>query len=91
MIPALIAAIAGVIGATCLYLAAPYQALLDHAPDGKILRIAGICGLVIALVLLLTVMGPATAVFTWTIGLMLLWTVAPVAIRWLKFRKENAG
>jgi len=91
MILALIAAIAGVIGATCLYLAAPHQVPLARAPNGRMLRAAGMCGLVIALALLLTIMGSATAVFTLTIGLMLLWTIAPVVIRWLKFRKETAG
>lgn len=91
MITALIAATVGVAGATCLYMAAPNQALLERTPDKRLLRIAGSCGLVIALGLLLTQMGSATAVFTWVIGLMLLWTVTPVIIRWLKFRKENAG
>jgi hypothetical protein len=91
MITALIAATAGVIGATCLYLAAPHQALLDRVPDLRFLRLAGAFGLIVALVLLLTLMGSATAVFTFTIGLMLLWTVAPIVMRWLIFRKENAG
>lgn len=90
MIAALIAAAAGIIGATCLYLAAPNQALLDSVPNKRPVRIAGYSGLIIALASLLTLMGSATAVFTWTIGLMLLWTVPPVAIRWLKFRKESA-
>jgi hypothetical protein len=32
-------------------------------------------------------MGPATAVFTWMTGLMLLWTIPPVVVGWLRHRQ----
>lgn len=90
MIPALFAAIAVVTGTTCLYLAAPHQALLARVPDTRILLLAGIAGLAAALGLLLTLMGSATAVFTWVVAMMVLWTVPPIVIRWIRFRRENA-
>lgn len=89
MMTAWAAALALLGGALCLYLAAPHQALLTgvvRAP--RWLRAGGGTLLAAALVLLLTVQGPATAVFTWATGAMLVWSVVPVVIRWWRFRRE---
>lgn len=90
MILAWLATFALTIGAGCFYLAAPHQALVAVPVSGRALRLAGMIGLVVALGLLLMLMGPATAIFTWTVGLMFLWSVPPVVLRWLRYRKENA-
>ncbi|WP_332786795.1 hypothetical protein [Sphingomonas sp. PB1R3] len=49
---------------------------------------AGALLLLIALVLLLTIEGPATAVFTWATGTMLVWSIVPAIVRWWRFRRE---
>jgi len=51
---------------------------------------AGALLLLIALVLLLTMQGPATAVFTWVTGAMLVWGIVPAVVRWWRFRQEAA-
>ena len=89
MIVAWLAALLLVVGASWLYLAAPHQIVLKAPVNGRALRLGGIAALTASLVLLLTQMGLATAVFTWTVGLMLLWSVPPIVIRWLRFRKEK--
>lgn len=91
MIVAWLATFALLIGAGCLYLASPNQMARKSPVNRRILRLVGIVALMASLALLLTQMGSATAVFTWTVGLMLLWTVPPVVIRWLRFRKEKIG
>ena len=53
-------------------------------------RIVGTLLLLLALALLLTVQGPATAVFTWATIAMLVWSIAPVAIGWWRFRRGAA-
>lgn len=87
MILSLVAALALLTGATCLYLAAPHQVLTRRPVNRRALGIGGGIALVASIALLLAVMGPATAVFTWTVGLMMLWSIAPVVIRWLRFRQ----
>jgi hypothetical protein len=91
MLVAWLAALALLIGAGCLYLASPHQAVSTSPVNGRALRLAGTAALLAALVLLLSRMGPATAVFTWTVGLMLLWSLPPIGLRWLRFRKEKIG
>jgi len=91
MILAWLAALALVAGTTCLYTATPHQALLTGPARGPVQRWIGFVCLTSSLVLLLLVMGPATAVFTWTVGAMLMWSVPPIVVRWLRYRKENAG
>ena len=91
MIMAWLAAFALMIGAGSLYLASPNQMAMTLPVNRETLRIIGIVVLAAALVLLLAQMGPATAVFTWTVGLMLLWSVPPIIIGWLRFRREKAG
>lgn len=75
-------------GGGCLYLTTTHQRLLA-APLPLSARAAGWVCLLAALAILLTFMGPATAVFTWTIGLMMAWTIPPIAIGWLRYRKET--
>ncbi|SEJ86056.1 hypothetical protein SAMN05428950_1048 [Sphingomonas sp. OV641] len=91
MMPGWIAAIAIIAGATALYVAAPHQALLaGHVVRRRVWAWGGAALLALALVLLLCVQGPATAVFTWATGAMLVWSVVPVAARWWRFRGEAA-
>jgi hypothetical protein len=81
--------LATVAGALALYVAAPNQALLA----GQVLhrrgwRVAGVLLLAVALAMLLTALGSATAVFTWATGAMLVWSVVPIVARWWRFRGE---
>jgi hypothetical protein len=89
MILAVLAALLLAAGAAALYIAAPHQSL-TVAKAGRTAVYAGMGALAGALVVLLSLMGPAAAVFTWTTGLMLLWSVPPVLIRWLRYRRESA-
>jgi hypothetical protein len=90
MIAAWMAALVLLGGALCAYLAAPHQALLPGVVrPRRLLRTGGGALLVLALILLLTIQGPATAIFTWATGAMLVWSIAPVAIRWWRFRRES--
>jgi hypothetical protein len=76
-------------GALCLYVATPHQRLLAARPSPRPVRAAGSVCLAAALAILLALMGPATAVFTWAIGLMAAWTIPPVAIAWLRHRRQT--
>lgn len=77
-----------VAGALCLYVATPNQRLLATRPAPRPARAAGCACLVAALAILLALMGSATAVFTWAIGLMTAWTIPPVVIAWLRHRRQ---
>ncbi len=87
MIAVILAAVLLTAGALALYLCAPHQRLLS-APARKPAAWIGAALLAAALALLLTMMGPATAVFTWMTALALLWTIPPVVIGWLRFRRS---
>lgn len=84
----LAAAVCLVAGALAVYLSMPHQALVSSTAPRSV-RFAGAAALVIALGLLLVVMGSATAVFTWATALILLWSVPPVIIGWLRHRKPG--
>lgn len=88
MIAAWCAALATVGGALSLYAGMPHQALVRHDIYRRPCRMAGALLLPIALVLLLTIEGPATAVFTWATGAMLMWSIVPAIVRWWRFRRE---
>lgn len=77
-------------GAACLYLATTNQRLLADPLPSRTASVAGLAGLLAALAILVGLMGPATAIFTWMIGLMLAWTIPPIAIGWLRHRKKIA-
>lgn len=86
----LIAAIAGLIGGAALvYLATPHQALAPRPWPGRRSLAGGGILLLMSLCGFLGVMGPATAVFAFLTGLMLLWTVPPVLIAWLGREKAD--
>lgn len=90
MIAAWLATLATLGGAMCLYIALPHQVIVaKHAPK-RLWAWAGAALLAAALALLLTVQGPATAVFTWSTGAMLVWSIVPVVARWWRFREEPA-
>ncbi|RSU45302.1 hypothetical protein BRX43_19365 [Sphingomonas sp. S-NIH.Pt15_0812] len=73
-----------------VYAGTPHQALVRHGAGSRPHRMAGALLLLIALVLLLTMQGPATAVFTWVTGAMLVWSIVPAVVRWWRFRQEAA-
>lgn len=79
------------VGAASLYLTTSHQRLLARPPATPLLRIAGAGILAVALAALLMLMGSAAAIFTWTIGLMLVWTIPPIVIGWLHYRKESGS
>lgn len=76
-----------IVGAAALYATMVHQRLLS-SPLPRRARAAASVALVGALALLLALMGPATAVFTWVIGLMAIWTLLPLATGWLRYRRE---
>ena len=76
-------------GTILLYMAAPTQKLAAK-PLPRPCLVGGWLALLLALAPLLAIMGPATAVFTWMTGAMLVWSVVPVAARWWRFRGEAA-
>ena len=90
MIAAWCAAAAIVGGAMGLYAGTRHQALIRPGVAARRCRIVGTLLLLLALALLLTVQGPATAVFTWATIAMLVWSIAPVAIAWWRFRRGAA-
>lgn len=86
MIPAIVAAILLIVGSFAVYLASPHQKLRPSpAPHGA--AIMGAVAIAAALIILLTIMGPATAVFAIFIGLMFMWSIPPVAIAWFRYRQ----
>ena len=90
MITVWCAVVAMIGGALCLYASTRHQALIRSGVAARPCRIVGTLLLSIALALLLTVQGPATAVFTWATGTMLVWSMVPVAIGWWRFRRGAA-
>lgn len=90
MIAAWCAAFATVGGALSFYVGTPHQALVRHGAGSRPYRMTGSLLLLIALVLLLTMQGPATAVFTWATGAMLVWSIVPAIVRWWRFHHEAA-
>jgi hypothetical protein len=85
-----LAALATLAGALALYAGAPHQALFAGTVNRTAWRWAGAALLALALALLLSLQGPATAVFTWATGAMLVWSIVPVVARWWRFRRETA-
>lgn len=88
MIKAILAIALLIFGTSALYLAAPHQQLLSVAAP-RILGLSGGLAIIAALIILLTIMGPATAVFTTFIALMLLWSIPPVMIAWVRFKQKG--
>ena len=83
-----LAAILTLARATLLYLAAPHQKLARHS-GGKPAAITGAVLLAAALVALLHLLGPATAVFAWATGTMLVWSIVPLAAAWWRGAPED--
>lgn len=89
MTTAVLAALLGGAGAWGLYLASPQQQWRAQG-SWRLARWPGVLGLVASLALLLGLMGPAAACFTWLTGLMLVWSAAPFAGAWRARRREQA-
>jgi len=85
---ALLSALLMLGGAVLLYLASPNQRLAAR-PFPRAAGWAGAVALIAALVPLLGSFGPATAVFVWMTGAMLVWSVLPLAAAWWRGVPEN--
>ena len=72
------------LGALCLYLASPHQKLLPHRALPVPLIAAGTVLLLASFALLRTYFSPAIAVFILLTTLMLLWSLPPLLIAWLR-------
>lgn len=76
------------LGAFSLYLASPNQRLLSRALPKRLMAFMGMGFLLISLILLWTYSGPATSVFILLTGAMLVWTVFPAAIAYVRHRSS---
>lgn len=74
------------IGATLVYLATPHQKLMRNVACKRAFAATGAAMLFAAALLLMRVMGSATAVFTVIVVAMLLWSLPPLLIGWLRHR-----
>ncbi|GEM_PF-1734992 len=87
MILALLAVALLIAGALLLYASTRHQALLAKPASRRAGLMGG--GLVLgALVTFEGVAGPATAVFIWLTGLMLLWSLIPILAKWIRWKVE---
>ena len=77
-------------GTILLYLASPQQRLAARTPRGRTLAGGGTLALLGALLLLLGVAGPATAVFIWLTLAMALWSIVPLAAAWARRPRGDA-
>lgn len=85
---AIMATILLLAGALTLYATTKHQALLASAAPRRVGRIGGLL-VASALVGFLNIAGPATAVFIWITGLMLVWSLVPILAKWLRWRAEE--
>ena len=84
----LAAAFLMVSGAGLLYLASPNQKLVGRTVPCRLFSIVGLMSLVTALPLLLKYSGSGTSVFILITGVMLLWTILPMAIAYFRHKQE---
>lgn len=76
-------------GATALYAAAPHQKLLAATLPPRRCAMVGALLMAAGLGALLTWAGPATAIFISLTMAMLAFSFVPVAVAWLRHRKEQ--
>lgn len=84
---AILAGLCLLVGTIALYLASPNQRLRKAPLTWA--RWAGWALLIVGQVLLWTIMGAATAVFTSLTAAMLLWSVIPLAVAWQRGEKAR--
>lgn len=84
---AILAGLCLLVGTIALYLASPNQRLRETPLPWA--RWAGWTLLIVGQVLLWTIMGAATAVFTSLTAAMLLWSVIPLAVAWQRGEKAR--
>lgn len=84
---AILAGLCLLVGTIALYLASPNQRLREASLAWA--RWAGWALLIAGQVLLWTIMGVATAVFTSLTAAMLLWSVIPLAVAWQRGEKAK--
>lgn len=77
-----LAGLLAVAGALLLYAAAPAQRLTAGPLPRRALALSGITALIAALALLLSLAGPATAVFILFTLAMTIWSIVPLAAAW---------
>jgi len=76
-------------GSMLLYLASRNQKVTVRALPGRIFSLVGGLSLVTALVLLRQYSGSATSVFILMTGVMLVWTIPPMVIAYLRHNGEG--
>jgi hypothetical protein len=83
---ALLAVLAGSIGAMAFYLASPNQKLLITPLPLRVGVVAGSVALFVSLLLFLNVAGPATSVYLLLTLVMFVWSVPPLVFGWWRHR-----
>lgn len=77
------------VAALALYLASPHQKLVQSPLPRCALAWTGVALLVVALAVLASIAGSATAVYIHLTILMLLWSVPPLALAWWRAQGEE--
>lgn len=77
-------------GALLIYAGAANQQLVRRALPPRRVAAAGTAAIMTSLVALLDVAGPAAAAFVVVTGLMLVWSIAPVAVAWWRHARQDA-
>lgn len=88
---ATLAGIAATAGASLLYLASPNQRLRAHRLTGRWPQMLGWGLILCALLLLWQFAGSASGIFILFTLLMAIWSLPPLAIAWLRARKDAQG
>jgi len=83
------AAVLLALGSMLLYLASANQRLFPIVLPARMLGWTGLLLLAFSLVLLLQYSGSGSAVFILMTGVMFMWTVPPMAIAYLKRKREG--
>ena len=85
MLLTLVATVLLLIGCLAVYAATKHQALLAKPAPPPVGMVGG--GLILsALAAFLCVAGPATAVFIWMTATMLVWSLVPIAAKWIRWK-----
>ncbi len=82
---AIVATLLLIAGCLGLYAATKHQALLAKPASPGVAWASGAL-LLTALLIFVCVAGPATAVFIWMTGAMFVWSLTPVAARWIRWK-----
>lgn len=78
-----------VMGGILFYFGTPHQQLDRTIAPKRSLRWGGLVLLIVATTLLATRMAVSAAIFSATIVVMTIWSLAPLLIAWLRHRREG--